>query len=176
MLRQLLDRITAVEQYALGAVDEGDPALAAGGGHEARIVGEHTAFPVQARDIDYVGAEAAFMHGQLGAAVLRARQREMLVAHVWFLALVTIVRPRERAGAGHRRRARSSLLCDPGTLRRKGNRETLPWCRTPRAAGKRPAARPESAGKREAVPQDIPYLRRKRSTRPPESMIFCLPV
>ena len=41
VLGQLLDRIAAVEQDALVAVDEGDPAPARGGVHERRVVGHH---------------------------------------------------------------------------------------------------------------------------------------
>jgi hypothetical protein len=39
---QLLDRIAAIQQFALVAIDEGDLRLAAGSGQEAGVVGEHS--------------------------------------------------------------------------------------------------------------------------------------
>src|SRR5690606_18633716 len=64
-LGQLLDRIAAVEQHAVVAVDVGDRRLAAGGGGEARVVGEEARFPGQLRDVDTVVAERGFQDGQV---------------------------------------------------------------------------------------------------------------
>ena len=44
VLGQLLDRVAAVQQHACVAVDVGDRRLAAGGGGEARVVGEAAGF------------------------------------------------------------------------------------------------------------------------------------
>jgi hypothetical protein len=44
LLGQLLDGIPAVQQHALVAVDERDPAPAGGGVHERRVVGHHPEF------------------------------------------------------------------------------------------------------------------------------------
>src|SRR5262249_39865652 len=50
MFRQLLDRISAVKQYAFVSVDITDLGLAACGGSEAGIVSEHTALAVKLRN------------------------------------------------------------------------------------------------------------------------------
>ena len=60
LLGQLVDRIAAVEQDALVAVDVGDRALAAGGRGEAGVVGELVRFAVELADIDDVRADRAF--------------------------------------------------------------------------------------------------------------------
>src|SRR6056297_1833226 len=52
MFRELLDRIAAVAQDALAAVDEGDVALAAGGGAVAGVEGEVAQLLVQAADVE----------------------------------------------------------------------------------------------------------------------------
>ena len=59
LLGELVDRIAAVEQDALVAVDIGDRALAAGGRGEAGIVGEHAGLGVELADVDDVGADRA---------------------------------------------------------------------------------------------------------------------
>ena len=59
MLGELLDRIAAIEQNALVAVDIGDLGLAARGRGEAGIVGEHPALAVELRDIDDLRADRA---------------------------------------------------------------------------------------------------------------------
>ena len=75
MLGQLVDRIAAVEQDALVAVDIGDRALAAGGRGEAGIVGEHAGLAVELADVDDVGADRAFEH-RIG--VVRCRRLSRL--------------------------------------------------------------------------------------------------
>src|SRR5205085_8582966 len=69
--RELLDRVAAVQQLALVAVDVGDGGLAGGGGEETRVVREHPGLCVQLADVDDFRADAALVHGQFdaGAAV-----------------------------------------------------------------------------------------------------------
>ena len=59
MLGQLVDRIAAIEQNALVAVDEGDVAFAGGGRGEAGIVGEEVGLAVELADVDDIGALGA---------------------------------------------------------------------------------------------------------------------
>src|SRR5262249_61049045 len=59
MFRQLLDRISAVKQYAFVSVDISDLGLAARGGSEARIVSEHTALAVKLRNVDDMGTDCS---------------------------------------------------------------------------------------------------------------------
>ena len=54
---QLVDRVAAVQQDALIAVDIGDRALARGGRGEARIVGEIAGLGVKLANIDHVGTD-----------------------------------------------------------------------------------------------------------------------
>src|SRR5690606_14608290 len=72
VLRQLLDRVAAVQQHARVAVDVGDRRAARGGGGEAGVVGEAAGFLRQLRDLDAGGAERATRH----------RQRDRLVAGI----------------------------------------------------------------------------------------------
>ena len=55
--RELLDRIAAVEELALVAVDVGDRRVARGGRQEARVVGELAGLAVQRADVDHVRAD-----------------------------------------------------------------------------------------------------------------------
>ncbi len=64
-LGQLVDRVAAIEQLALVAVDIGDRALAGGGGGKAGVIGEHVALGVELADIDHVRAQCRARHGQL---------------------------------------------------------------------------------------------------------------
>ena len=63
MLGQLVDRIAAIEQNALVAVDEGDVALAARGRGEAGIVGEDVRLAVELADVDDFGPLGAAKTG-----------------------------------------------------------------------------------------------------------------
>ena len=62
VLGELLDRIAAIEQHALVAVDIGDRGLAARRRGEARIVGEHPGLGVELRDVDDARADRAVLH------------------------------------------------------------------------------------------------------------------
>ncbi len=57
--RELLDRVAAVEELALVAVDERDRRAAGGGRQEARVVGKAAGLAVERADVDDVGADAA---------------------------------------------------------------------------------------------------------------------
>ena len=59
---QLVDRVTAMQQDALLAVDIGDGALAACGRCEAGVVGEHPRFAVELADIDDFGTDGPVEH------------------------------------------------------------------------------------------------------------------
>ena len=59
MLRELLDRVAAVQQHALVAVDVGDARAAARRREEAGVVGEHPGLAVQRADVDHVRADRA---------------------------------------------------------------------------------------------------------------------
>ncbi len=78
LLGQLLDRVAAVQQHALVAVDVGDLAVAGGGGAVAGVVGEHPEVAVQLADVGDLGADGAGDQRQLGrsvGSVQRDRQR-----------------------------------------------------------------------------------------------------
>src|SRR6201747_2195453 len=70
MLGQLVDRIAAIQQDALVAVDEGDVALAARGRGEPRIVGEHVRLAVQLADVQDLRSLGAAEGRQLVGLVL----------------------------------------------------------------------------------------------------------
>jgi len=59
LLGELLDRVAAVFQDAGVAVDIGDLGLAAAGGGEAGVIGEHPGLGVELADVDDVGAHRA---------------------------------------------------------------------------------------------------------------------
>ena len=63
--RQLLDRVAAVQQLALVAVDVGDGRIARRRRQEARVVGELAGLAVQRADVDDVGADGALVDRQL---------------------------------------------------------------------------------------------------------------
>ena len=62
VLGQLVDRIAAMQQHALVAIDKGDLRLAARGRGEARIVGEGAGFLVERADVDDLWADRATSH------------------------------------------------------------------------------------------------------------------
>ena len=66
---QLIDRITAIEQNAFVTVDVGDPALAARGRREPRVVGEEVGFRIELADVDHVGSDRAARHRKVDALV-----------------------------------------------------------------------------------------------------------
>ena len=75
VLRQLLDRVAAVQQHAGIAVDIGDLAVAARGRAVAGVEGEDAEVTVELADIDHVRADGAGQHRQARAAV-RPVQRD----------------------------------------------------------------------------------------------------
>ncbi len=62
VLGQLLDRIAAIEQHALVAVDVGDLRFAARRRREAGIEGEHAGLAVERADVDHGRPDAAGFH------------------------------------------------------------------------------------------------------------------
>jgi hypothetical protein len=57
VLGQIVDRIAAIEQNALVAVDIGNLGFAGAGRGETRIVGEDAGLGVQLRDVDHLGTD-----------------------------------------------------------------------------------------------------------------------
>ena len=68
---QLFNRVTAVQQFALVAVDVGDGGLAGRRRQKARVIGEHAGLGIQLTDVDHVRADGALVDRQVhtGAAV-----------------------------------------------------------------------------------------------------------
>src|SRR5208282_3608497 len=64
---ELLDRISAIEQLSLVAVDVGDARIARRGRHEAGIVGKGTGFAIELADVDHVGPDGALVDRKLDA-------------------------------------------------------------------------------------------------------------
>ena len=62
VLRQVIDRIAAIEQNALVAVDIGDLGFAAAGRREAWVVGEDAGFGVELADVDDFGADGPLVN------------------------------------------------------------------------------------------------------------------
>src|SRR5262249_42754414 len=62
VLGELLDRIAAIEQNALVAIDVGDLGLAACGRGETRVVGENVSLIVQLGNVDDVWPDGTFVH------------------------------------------------------------------------------------------------------------------
>ena len=69
VLGQLLDRVAAIEQHALVAVDIGDLELAARGRSEARIVGEDAGLVIELADVHHFGADRALVERERIALV-----------------------------------------------------------------------------------------------------------
>ena len=92
MFRQLLDRVAAVEEDALVAVDERDPAAAGRGVHERRVVGHHAELVGRHLDLPQIRrADRAVLNRQLvlpARAVVGDRQR---VGHVVTSSLILVV-------------------------------------------------------------------------------------
>ena len=65
LLSQLLDRIAAIQQFALVAVDIGDCAFTGRGRGEAGVVSEDIRFAVKLSDIKHIGPDRGFVHGQI---------------------------------------------------------------------------------------------------------------
>jgi hypothetical protein len=61
-LGQLVDRVAAIKQFALVAVDIGDRAVAGGGRGKARIVSEHACLGVEGSNVDHVRPHCPGQH------------------------------------------------------------------------------------------------------------------
>jgi hypothetical protein len=73
--RELLDRVAAIEQHALVAIDIGDSRAAARRGEEPGVIGEHPGFSVKRADVDDVRADAARQNGKLDRLAFCVGQR-----------------------------------------------------------------------------------------------------
>jgi murein endopeptidase len=67
LLRQLLDRVAAVQQLALVTVDIGDLGIARSRRHETGVVSELTGLSVQLANVDYIRANGTRVDRQLNA-------------------------------------------------------------------------------------------------------------
>ena len=81
LFRQLLDRVAAIQQHALVAVDVSDGGLAAGRRGEAGIVGEEPRFLGQLRDVDAVVAKGGFDDGQNDGLIAGVERDLIKIGH-----------------------------------------------------------------------------------------------
>src|ERR1700722_8560357 len=58
-LRELFNRITAVQENSRIAINISDFALGAGRGHESRVIREYPQVPGEMRNVEHVGSERA---------------------------------------------------------------------------------------------------------------------
>ena len=82
MLRQLIDRIAAIEEDAFVAVDEGYLELASRGRGEAWVIGEYAGIAIEVADIDDIGTQRSFLDGQIKALVAECKGGSFLLDHV----------------------------------------------------------------------------------------------
>jgi hypothetical protein len=75
LLGQLADRVAAVQQRALVAVNVGDGAFAGGGGGEARVVGEGVRLRIELADVDHVGPTGALQDRQFHGLAVQLQGR-----------------------------------------------------------------------------------------------------
>jgi len=93
VLGELVDRVAAIEQLPLLAVDEGDRRRAVGRRGEAWIVGEAAGIAVHVADIDHVRPDRSAAHIERHRLALEAelglalRLRALMNAHVRLLGL-----------------------------------------------------------------------------------------
>ncbi|MNO92656.1 hypothetical protein D3C76_842370 [compost metagenome] len=96
-LGQLLDRVAAMQQHAVVAVDEGDLRLARGGRHEARIKGV-AARGGKASYIYYIGPHGAGEDGQFYGGCALDDQLRFFVSHDGLLFMLEIISTTPHAG------------------------------------------------------------------------------
>ena len=108
--RKLLDRVAAIEQLALVAIDIGDGAFAGSGRGEAGIIGEDVALGVKLADIDHIRAQGRRVHRQVDDLVPESERRSICRfghIHPQFLARRALCRavctrcPVGCSGSGH---------------------------------------------------------------------------
>ena len=78
IFRQLVDRVAAVQQFALFTVDEGDRGIAACRGGIARIVGEHAGLTIKLADVEHIRPGRGRVDRQLVAVVTNGERRGFL--------------------------------------------------------------------------------------------------
>src|SRR6185312_3735693 len=122
MFRQLLDRIAAVQQDALFAIDIGDRAPRAGRAGEAGVEREMPSVLVQGADVDAGRTQGPGHQGQLGAALVRfVNQLHFCIRHGQLLpqdsATTTRLRDRQYSSAPHGTSAQPAS--GPTTTRRQ---------------------------------------------------------
>ena len=72
---QLLDRVAAIQQLSLVAVDIGDRAFAGGSRGEAGIIGEDVTLRIELADVDHIRTQGWRMHRQVDDLVPESERR-----------------------------------------------------------------------------------------------------
>src|SRR5689334_21556270 len=169
---KLVDRIAAIEQDALVAIDEGDLRLAAGGRGEAGVVGEAPGLLVERVDVDHVGPQRALLDRQVVSGAIdqdgclaRARHWEVLCdAHL--KAPMTILWDTVRR-ATQRTKAAVKAPANPRFLHCRIFAPILPQCNKPACSNVKQILLPLSdhANAQETLRgRARPALRRSRAT------------
>jgi hypothetical protein len=81
VLRQLFDRVAAVQQLTLITIDEGDLRLATGRGKETGVVGEQAGLGAQGTDVDDIVAMHSHHHGKLVTLAIYSQRCCAIRAH-----------------------------------------------------------------------------------------------
>ena len=169
LLGQLLDRVAAVEQLALVAVDVGDGALAGAGRGIAGVEGEDAAFGVEAADVDDVGADGALVDRQLEVLSSMA---SLAVRWAWLVMRHPLWSPVGAVGPGSPRRSvplecrcQASLGTLPAQSSRRARVSSRPSIRIMSKTPKE-TVRPESATRSgwATLPSPIPSAAAKSRT------------
>jgi hypothetical protein len=91
VLRQLLDRVAAIQQLALVAVDEGDLRLAACRRQETGVVGEQAGLGAEGADVDDIVAMHSHHHGKLVTLAIYSQRCCAIRAHDQIGPLTAVV-------------------------------------------------------------------------------------
>ena len=72
---KLLDRVAAIQQLALVAVDIGNRRFATARRHESGVEGERTRIGIEGADIDHIRADGAGIYGKLDRVAVDRERR-----------------------------------------------------------------------------------------------------